>query len=269
MRVLRFACLSAISIDFCHSNHPSVPLTNALLPGKDNSAFVPHYRHLRSRVLQISQQRCGCISLSTLPRNYSRQKAKRYNIVILETVERAFPKRVINSDRFILCSPSFFRTLHFICKYGGSCFTWKKALIESQSTGMLQEYIHVWLYEEEYVPPKVEVVENEEADAVFSTRCSVFKLVDKQYSKVGIGMLHLKEVDGKKSVLVRAATAIGTVWINALMNKAMKVSKVDEKGEKIRLTYPASEEEISTYIIRFPSAKEASRIVEDIEAAAK
>uniref|UniRef100_A0A0K0DLP5 AbrB/MazE/SpoVT family DNA-binding domain-containing protein n=1 Tax=Angiostrongylus cantonensis TaxID=6313 RepID=A0A0K0DLP5_ANGCA len=82
-------------------------------------------------------------------------------------------------------------------------------------------------------------------------------------------MLHLKEVDGKKSVLVRAATAIGTVWINAFMNKAMKVSIVDEKGEKIRLTYPTSEEEISTYIRRFPSAKEASRVVEDIEVAAK
>ncbi|KJH50822.1 hypothetical protein DICVIV_02972 [Dictyocaulus viviparus] len=87
----------------------------------------------------------------------------------------------------------------------------------------------------EYVPPKAEVVEVEEADAFFSTKCSVFKLIDKQYSKIGVGMLYLKEVDGKKSVLVRAATAIGTVWINALMNKTMKVAKVDEKGEKIRV----------------------------------
>ncbi|VDM60503.1 unnamed protein product, partial [Angiostrongylus costaricensis] len=58
---------------------PHGVVMNALLPGKVNSAFVPHHRHLRSRVLQISQQRCGCISLSTLPRNYSRQKIKRYN----------------------------------------------------------------------------------------------------------------------------------------------------------------------------------------------
>ncbi|VDM62112.1 unnamed protein product, partial [Angiostrongylus costaricensis] len=41
---------------------PHGVVVNALLPGKDNSAFVPHHRHLRSRVLQISQQRCGCIN---------------------------------------------------------------------------------------------------------------------------------------------------------------------------------------------------------------
>ncbi|KAK6741675.1 hypothetical protein RB195_009506 [Necator americanus] len=123
--------------------------------------------------------------------------------------------------------------------------------------------------EGEYVPPKVEVVETEEPGATFSSKCSVFKLIDKQYTKMGVGMLHLKETDGKKSVLVRAATAIGTVWVNALMNKTMKVAKADEKGEKLRLTCPASETEISTYVIRFPSVKEATKVREDIEDASK
>ncbi|EYC22388.1 hypothetical protein Y032_0017g3322 [Ancylostoma ceylanicum] len=123
--------------------------------------------------------------------------------------------------------------------------------------------------EGEYVPPKAEVVETEEAGATFSSKCSVFKLVDKQYTKMGVGMLHLKEIDGKKSVLVRAATAIGTVWVNALMNKTMKVAKADEKGEKLRLTCPASEKEISTYVIRFPSVKEATKVREEIEEASK
>ncbi|WKY00741.1 hypothetical protein Q1695_015069 [Nippostrongylus brasiliensis] len=121
----------------------------------------------------------------------------------------------------------------------------------------------------EYVPPKVEVVETEEAGATFSSKCSVFKLVDKQYTKLGVGMLHLKEIDGKKSVLVRAATAIGTVWLNALMNSTMKVAKADDKGEKLRLTCPTSEKEISTFVVRFPSTKEASKVLEEIEAAAK
>ncbi|KHJ89433.1 hypothetical protein OESDEN_10741 [Oesophagostomum dentatum] len=100
-------------------------------------------------------------------------------------------------------------------------------------------------------------------------QCSVFKLVEKQYTKLGVGMLHLKEIDGKKSVLVRAATAIGTVWINALMNKTMKVAKADEKGEKLRLICPASEKEICTYVIRFPSTKEATKVREEIEEASK
>ncbi|VDO20059.1 unnamed protein product [Haemonchus placei] len=94
----------------------------------------------------------------------------------------------------------------------------------------------MYLDEGEYVPPKAEVVEFEEPGATFSSKCSVFKLVDKQYTKLGVGMLHLKEADGKKSVLVRAATAIGTVWINALMNQTMKAAKADEKGEKIRVS---------------------------------
>ncbi|KAK6013794.1 hypothetical protein OSTOST_20864 [Ostertagia ostertagi] len=90
--------------------------------------------------------------------------------------------------------------------------------------------------EGEYIPPKAEVVEFEEPGATFSSKCSVFKLVDKQYTKLGVGMLHLKEVEGKKSVL---------------------------------LLCPASEKEISTYVIRFPSTKEASKVLEEIEAAAK
>ncbi|KAJ1349153.1 hypothetical protein KIN20_004616 [Parelaphostrongylus tenuis] len=180
----------------------------------------------------------------------------------------SFPSFAVSKDKEkdgeknTLTFPSFGSTAANNAPSGGLKFSFG-TLPKSSTEGEKKED------EEEYVPPKVEVVENEEPDAVFSTKCSVFKFVDKQYSKVGIGMFHLKEVDGKKSVLVRAATAIGTVWINALINKAMKVAKVDEKGEKIRLTYPASEEEISTYVIRFPSAKEASRVLEDIEAAAK
>ncbi|ETN79062.1 hypothetical protein NECAME_10064 [Necator americanus] len=53
------------------------------------------------------------------------------------------------------------------------------------------------------------------------------------------------------------------------MNKTMKVAKADEKGEKLRLTCPASETEISTYVIRFPSVKEATKVREDIEDASK
>uniref|UniRef100_A0A0K0CXJ6 MBD_C domain-containing protein n=1 Tax=Angiostrongylus cantonensis TaxID=6313 RepID=A0A0K0CXJ6_ANGCA len=40
---------------------------NALLPGKDNSAFVPHRRHLRSGLLKVSQHRRGCIADSVSP----------------------------------------------------------------------------------------------------------------------------------------------------------------------------------------------------------
>ena len=34
-------------------------------------------------------------------------------------------------------------------------------------------------------------------------------MVDKKFEKMGIGMMHLKETDGKKSVLIRAANTMG------------------------------------------------------------
>ncbi|CAI5446288.1 unnamed protein product [Caenorhabditis angaria] len=117
--------------------------------------------------------------------------------------------------------------------------------------------------EAEYVPPKVETVENEEPDAVFSSKVSVFKFVDSEYKKLGVGMLHIKETDGKSSVLIRAATATGTVWLNSLCNAAMKASKIDEK--KIRLTCPATATEMSTMAIRFATEDLASKCAAKIE----
>lgn len=113
---------------------------------------------------------------------------------------------------------------------------------------------------------------NYETHSTFIFRCSVFKFVDNGYSKLGIGMLYVKEIKDKnqKSVLIRAATAIGetwesvklnfsekleifnfapfrkeinrliwfagTVWLNAYITDAMKMTKADEKGEKMRVS---------------------------------
>ncbi|CAI2349026.1 unnamed protein product [Caenorhabditis sp. 36 PRJEB53466] len=119
--------------------------------------------------------------------------------------------------------------------------------------------------EGEYVPPKAEAVENEEPDAVLSSKVSVFKFADKAWTKLGVGMLHIKDTDGKQSVLIRAATTTGTVWLNALCNKAMKATKADEKGEKIRLTCPTSIAEMTTMMIRFGTAEGATKFTEKVE----
>lgn len=36
---------------------------------------------------------------------------------------------------------------------------------------------------------------------------------------------------------LRCEFVLGTVWVNALMNKTMKVAKADEKGEKLRVSF--------------------------------
>lgn len=40
-------------------------------------------------------------------------------------------------------------------------------------------------------------------------RCAVFKLEGKEYAKLGVGQLYVKENEGKSSLLVRAATTTG------------------------------------------------------------
>lgn len=123
--------------------------------------------------------------------------------------------------------------------------------------------------EEEYVPPKVETVEAEEPDAVITSKVAVFKFSGKEYTKLGVGMLHVKDTDGKFSVLIRAATATGTVWLNALCNKTMKATKVDDKGEKIRLTCPTSKTEMVTMMIRFGTADGAKKFMDKLEEVSK
>lgn len=118
--------------------------------------------------------------------------------------------------------------------------------------------------EGEYVPPKVETVENQEPDAVLSSKVSVFKFTGKEYTKLGVGMLHIKDNDGKFSVLIRAATATGTVWLNSLCNKAMKATVVDAKGDRIRLTCPSSSTEMATMMIRFGTADGAKKFTDKI-----
>lgn len=78
-------------------------------------------------------------------------------------------------------------------------------------------------------------------------------------------MLHVKDTAGKHSLLIRAATTTGTVWLNALCNKTMKATKVDEKGERIRLTCPASASEMTTLMIRFATADGAKKFTDKID----
>uniref|UniRef100_A0A1I7SXH1 RanBD1 domain-containing protein n=1 Tax=Caenorhabditis tropicalis TaxID=1561998 RepID=A0A1I7SXH1_9PELO len=123
--------------------------------------------------------------------------------------------------------------------------------------------------EGEYVPPKVETVEAEEPDSILSSKVAAFKFNGKDYTKLGVGMLHVKNTDGKFSVLIRAATTTGTVWLNASCNKAMKATKADEKGDKIRLTCPTSMTEMTTMMIRFGTADGAKKFLDKVEEVSK
>uniref|UniRef100_A0A182SB50 Nuclear pore complex NUP2/50/61 domain-containing protein n=1 Tax=Anopheles maculatus TaxID=74869 RepID=A0A182SB50_9DIPT len=59
-------------------------------------------------------------------------------------------------------------------------------------------------------PPKVEFTPVEEKDSLYSKRCKLYFKVDGSYSDRGVSTLHIKKVDGKVQLLVRADTSLAT-----------------------------------------------------------
>jgi len=81
-------------------------------------------------------------------------------------------------------------------------------------------------------PPKVEVKQVIEDDAIHSVRCKLFYKKDKEFAEKGLGMLYLKKVDAheeegnaKTQLLVRADTNLGNILLNILLNKQMNLVK--------------------------------------------
>ncbi|XP_039439005.1 nuclear pore complex protein Nup50-like [Culex pipiens pallens] len=70
---------------------------------------------------------------------------------------------------------------------------------------------------------KVEFTPIKEKDSIFSKRCKLFVKTDGNYSDSGIGTLHIKKVDVKMQVLVRADTSIGQILLNIILNEVVPV----------------------------------------------
>ncbi|VDN21952.1 unnamed protein product [Gongylonema pulchrum] len=137
-------------------------------------------------------------------------------------------------------------------------FTFGAPPATTQQSGQNQEG------EEEYVPPKPEVVLTEEPNAIFTAKCSVFVLKEKEFHKLGIGQLHIKKGDSesaKKILLIRAATTTGTVWVNTYIDETMKCVKLE--GNKLRVSCVVGSSP-STYLVRLPTASDCAKVSEEI-----
>ncbi|PVD33668.1 hypothetical protein C0Q70_04926 [Pomacea canaliculata] len=76
-----------------------------------------------------------------------------------------------------------------------------------------------------YVPPQPEVREIKEEGAIFSKRCKLFFQKDGQWVDKGVGNLHLKPVDGRFQLIIRADTNLGNILLNILLSQAMPSKK--------------------------------------------
>jgi len=81
--------------------------------------------------------------------------------------------------------------------------------------------------EEDDEPPKVEVTQVVEEDAFHTVRCKLFYKKEKEFVEKGLGMLHLKKVEGdtKTQMVVRAETNLGNILLNILVSDKMNVIK--------------------------------------------
>lgn len=79
--------------------------------------------------------------------------------------------------------------------------------------------------EEEYVPPKPEVKEIEEEGSLYSKKCKLFYQKDGAWTERGVGHLHLKKIDDKTQLLVRADTNLGNILLNIMLSPSVPLQK--------------------------------------------
>ena len=66
-----------------------------------------------------------------------------------------------------------------------------------------------------------------EKDAIFSTNCTVYTLINGKYVIKGAAYISVKSVDGgKRQLVIRAATTLGSIWGNVIINSDMRWSKL-------------------------------------------
>ncbi|XP_076059755.1 nuclear pore complex protein Nup50 isoform X2 [Oratosquilla oratoria] len=85
--------------------------------------------------------------------------------------------------------------------------------------------------EDQYEPPKDEVVQVKEDDAVYEKKCKLFYSKQGQYVEKGVGMLYLKPAPGEKTqLIIRADTNLGNILLNIILNSSIPAQRVGKNN---------------------------------------
>ncbi|PIK53783.1 nucleoporin 50kDa [Apostichopus japonicus] len=79
--------------------------------------------------------------------------------------------------------------------------------------------------DDEDEPPKVEVKQVEEKDAIFSIRSKLYYKKDGAYKERGVGMLHIKKLEKAGQLMLRADTSLGNIIFNISIPKGLPVER--------------------------------------------
>lgn len=119
--------------------------------------------------------------------------------------------------------------------------------------------------DDEDQPPKVEFTPVTEDDSLYSKRCKIFVKSADEFKPRGTGMLYIKEVSGKKQLLVRADTSLGNILLNILFASIPFKRLGTNNLCTACIPTPESEQKPVQVLIRVKNEEEADELLAEIE----
>lgn len=119
-------------------------------------------------------------------------------------------------------------------------------------------------------PPKVEVNEVKEDDALYEKKCKLFYMNDGSFVEKGVGTLFLKPAGDKTQLLVRAFTNLGNILLNIILNKSIPTIRAGKNGVIIAcipnppLDGKSDSKEPVKMLIRVKTSDDADELLEKI-----
>ncbi len=106
-------------------------------------------------------------------------------------------------------------------------------------------------------------------------RCKLFYKKEKEFKEKGLGMLHLKPVEGqekKTQLVVRAETNLGNILLNILLNDKMSFVQRNNNVQFVCVPNPPIkelEEGPAPMLIKVKNAQMAEELVKKVEELSK
>lgn len=158
-------------------------------------------------------------------------------------------------------SPATSQSSGFSFTSGSKPFTFSSTAPSSNAANSKEED------EENEEPPKVEFVQVEESDSIYSKKCKVFVKNEEKFGDRGVGTLHLKPVEGQKKtqMIVRADTNLGNLLLNFLLYESIPVKRMGKKDVLIVAIPMPTDSKPSQILIRVKTEEDADELLKTLE----
>ncbi|XP_052067390.1 nuclear pore complex protein Nup50-like [Mytilus californianus] len=125
--------------------------------------------------------------------------------------------------------------------------------------------------DDEYVPPQAESKEVPEEGSVHSIKCKLFYQKDGAWTERGVGFLHLKIIDEKLQLVVRADTTLGNIILNIILSPSIPLKRQGKNNvSMICVPNPPVDKKADPskpvpMLIRVKTSEDADQLLEKME----